>query len=179
MSALRDEIGADLVTMTTGSGAGFAGYADIPRAIQLGDSSFAAFSVNIYSNQIGQNIDAHEFGHNFGGEHNPEESPVNPGDPPGEVSYPYAFGHYSNADTGGAFTTLMTVNWPLWCGGGSPPCTQPLLFSNADIVCAQCNGFPAGIPNVRENAKAFVLTAPVIANYRDRPEIIFASSFEQ
>ena len=76
------------------------------------------------------------------------------------------------------FTTIMMANKTLYCQGGSPPCTFVLLYSNADLTCPECNGFPIGITNVRENAKAFQLTTPVIAEYRDRPELIFASSFE-
>lgn len=174
---LRDHIGADLVTMSIVATGFFGGFASIPRSIQIGPTSASAYSVNDLSAQIGFDIDAHEFGHNFGGEHNPEESPASPGDPPGLVSYPYAFGHYSNVGQG-EFTTIMVVNRALYCQGGSPPCFEPLMYSNADLTCSECNGFPIGIANERENAKAFMLTTPVIAGYRDRPELIFASGFE-
>lgn len=174
---LRDHVGADLVTMSIVATGFFGGFANIPRAIQIADTSSQAYSVNDLSVQIGFDIDAHEFGHNFGGEHNPEESSASPGDPPGLVSYPYAFGHYSDVGKG-EFTTIMVVDRTRYCQGGSPPCFEPLLYSNADLTCSECNGFPVGIANVRENAKAFMLTAPMIAGYRDRPELIFASGFE-
>ena len=87
------------------------------------------------------------------------------------------FDHYSGIGQV-EFTTIMVVFRSLYCQGGSPPCFGPLLYSNADLTCAECNGFPVGIANERENAKAFQLTTPVIAGYRDRPELIFASSFE-
>lgn len=176
---LREFWEADLVTMTVDkidvtSSAG--GFANIPRSIQIGPTDNAAFSVNHLGTQLCCDMDAHEFGHNFGGEHNPEESPALPGNPPGFASYAFAFGHYSDVSEG-AFTTIMVINRINYCTQ-FPLCSTPLLYSNADLTCPDCNGFPVGVPNARENAKAFALTTPVIAGYPDRPDFIFSSSFE-
>ena len=104
---------------------------------------------------------AHEFGHNQGCEHNPENSSVWPAN----GSYPWSYGHWHS----GNYRTVMSYTDP--CTGG---CTRHPYFSNANVTF---QGQPTGVLDLRENYRTINATALYVSNFR-QSGLIFADGFE-
>ncbi len=151
IAAARDVVRADMVSLLVENGAGACGVGWVMRNP---GASFAsnAFQVTARSCAVGNLSYAHEHGHNMGMEHNPE----NGVSPSSAASYPWSFGHYVN----GVFRTVMSYVDP--CPSG---CTRVARFSNPNLTFA---GFPTGIADQRDNHRTGDLTAPIVANFRQR-----------
>ncbi len=122
-----------------------------------------AVQVTRVSCAVGNLSFAHEFGHNMGLEHNPENSSATST----TASYPWSFGHYHS----GQYRTVMSYSNP--CSGG---CTRRQYFSNPDVTYS---GLATGIDNTRDNARTLGLTSPISAAFRVRtPDVIFVDGFE-
>ncbi len=151
--AFRDVFRADMVGMLVESaGPGLCGVAFL-----MGNESAAAFSENGYqvtqrNCAVGNRTFAHEHGHNMGLQHNPQN-----GAPASQAFRTFAFGHFVN----GNYRTVMAA-------GGSPcpnGCSRVGQFSNPNIVF---QGAASGIANQRDNARTSNITAPFVANWRER-----------
>jgi hypothetical protein len=162
VAALRNTVGADMVSLIannignscgrgylmTNPGPGFAG---------------SAFQVTARNCAVGNLSFAHEFGHNLGLDHNPENGTT----PPADASFPWSFGHWHN----GSYRTVLSYSSP--CGNG---CTRRPYFSNPDV---SFNGLPTGVADERDNARSLEQTVPIAVDFRVRvPDLIFANGFE-
>lgn len=147
----RNAVGADAVSLlilgATENACGV-GY-----VMTTPSESFAssAFNVTHYSCAVGNLSFAHEFGHNFGLQHDR----ANAGG--GGGSYPYAFGYQ---DPSYRFRDVMAYNCPVSC-----PRVQH--FSNPDVLYS---GAPTGVhfeaSDSADNARALNNNASYIANFR-------------
>jgi hypothetical protein len=149
IAAARDVARADMVALIVQSGQA----CGIGWVMRSPASWFAsnAFQVTALSCAVGNLSYAHEHGHNMGMEHNPEN-----GASSAQASYPWSFGHYVN----GVFRTVMSYVNP--CPNG---CNRVARFSNPNLTYA---GQPTGIANQRDNHRTGDLTAPIVANFRQR-----------
>ncbi len=147
VAALRDQQGADLVSLIVNSG-GYCGFAYIMRNPGPASESLG-FQVTRRSCAVGNLTYAHEHGHNMGFEHDPAN-----GASPGSASYPWSFGHYVD----GVCRTVMSYSNQ--CTSG---CTRVAHFSNPDVLES---GQPTGVDGERDNARTGDLTAPIVANFR-------------
>ena len=149
VAAARNTAKADTVAMLIESASDGCGRAYVMRNVGPAFSG-SAFSVTVRGCAVGNLSFAHEIGHNEGCEHNPEN-----GAPPGDASYPYAFGHYVN----NSFRTVMSYVDP--CPGG---CDRVAYFSNPSVTF---NGFATGITNQRDNRRVINNTALTMSQFRD------------
>jgi hypothetical protein len=149
IAAARDVVRADLVSLLVASGqfCGVGFVMQTPSPLFAGD----AFQVTALGCAVGNLSYAHEHGHNMGMEHNPEN-----GNPPALASYPWSYGHYVD----GSFRTVMSYVDP--CPHG---CNRVARFSNPNLTYA---GQPTGIGDQRDNHRTGDLTAPIVANFRQR-----------
>lgn len=157
VAALRDVLGADLVSLVLASGDG-CGAGFVPTT----PDPSAAFQVTVLDCAVGNMSLAHEIGHNQGCEHDPDNSSRWPYG----ASYPWSFGHLYD----GAYRTVMALDTS--CVGG---CPRELFFSNAGVDFA---GLPTGVADERENYRTINATAAAVADYRQQPPDIFADGFE-
>lgn len=146
LQSLRQAHQADLVAVITGPGGG-CGCAYVWRNLQF-DFFASGYSVTRLSCAVGNLTLAHEYGHNFGMEHDPAN-----GTNPDNASYPFAFGHYVD----GHFRTVMSYANP--CEQG---CIRQPLFSNPDV---DFEGVPTGLDGQRNNAEVARLIAPAISEF--------------
>jgi hypothetical protein len=155
---LRNSYGADLVSMisaTTGCGIGY-----VMRSPGPGFSE-SAYQVTKYTCAVGNLTMAHEFGHNLGLEHNPENSSAWPG----SGSYPYSFAHYHD----GSYRTVMSYSNPCTMG-----CGRRMYYSNPDVDYL---GLPTGVDDTNDNTRSLEQTTLLAVNFRQIP-VIFTNSFE-
>jgi len=149
IAAARDVARADMVGLIVEGGQA-CGVGFVMQSPAAWFASYA-FQVTARSCAVGNLSYAHEHGHNMGMEHNPEN-----GSSPAQASYPWSFGHYVN----GLFRTVMSYSNP--CANG---CTRVARFSNPNLTYA---GQPTGIADQRDNHRTGDLTAPIVANFRQR-----------
>jgi hypothetical protein len=149
VAALRDLHRADMVSLLVEDGAGFCGMGYVQRNPGPGFSG-SAFQVTARGCAVGNLSFAHEFGHNQGCEHNPENTSAWPSG----ASYPWSFGHYHN----GSYRTVMSYSAP--CTSG---CPRHPYFSNAAVLHL---GLPTGVTDQRENYRTINETAIYVANFR-------------
>lgn len=148
VAALRNQYGADMVSLITSNGGGACGIGYVMRSVS---SSFApyAFQVTDRDCAVGNLTFAHEHGHNSGLEHDPAN-----GTSPSSASYPWSFGHFVN----GQFRTVMSYATPC-----SSPCTRVAHYSNPSVTYL---GYATGIAEQRDNARTLRSTTPVVAAFR-------------
>ncbi len=152
--ALRNQVGADAVSLLLVNGGGFCGVAYIMTTPSANFAS-SAFSVVPNSCAVGNLSFAHELGHNFGLEHDRFVSPN------GNPAYPYGFGY---VDTNDQFRDVMA--YANACGGS---CPRIPYFSNPNLNYL---GRPLGVsyessPSTSaDNVRALNNAASIIANWR-------------
>ncbi len=143
----RNQYGADGVSLiSVASGACGVGYLMGPPPSTTFASS--AFNVTAWSCATGNYTFGHEFGHNWGSQH---DRPNAGGTP----SHLHSYGHRTPNN---AFRTVMSYS----------PGTRIQYFSNPNVTFA---GFPMGIaagnPNSADNALSLNLNRFIIADFRD------------
>lgn len=162
VEALKNQYGADMTGLLVNNMSGSCGRGYVMRNPGPGFRDYAV-QVTKVSCAVGNLSFAHEFGHNMGLEHNPENSSATST----TASYPWSFGHYHS----GSYRTVMSYSSP--CTGG---CSRRQYFSNPDV---DYNGLPSGIDNERDNARTLGLTSPISAAFRVRvPDVIFVDGFD-
>lgn len=105
---------------------------------------------------------AHEIGHNMGLQHDAATAQGsddtngdgNPLDPEEFGSTPYAFGYVASAAEGNFYTVMSIRRTGL---------TGYRVFSNPRITT--CGGFPCGVADVADNARALALNMPIVASF--------------
>jgi len=144
VNALRETHKADLVglVVNTLDGCGI-GY--LMNVLGTGFSPYG-YTVTARNCAVGNLSLAHEFGHNMGSAHNPENATG--------TAFPYSYGHYVN----GVFRTVMSYTEP--CTSG---CPRAPYLSNPLI---SFNGHPTGVANQRDNARSINNTADTVGNFR-------------
>ncbi|MFV0544320.1 MAG: M12 family metallo-peptidase [Marinicella pacifica] len=161
VETLKNLYGADMTALLVESMGG-CGRGYVMRNPGAGFRDWAV-QVTRRSCAVGNLSFAHEFGHNMGLEHNPENSSATST----TASYAWSFGHYHS----GQYRTVMSYSNP--CTGG---CTRRQYFSNPDVNYL---GLPTGIDGERDNARTLDLTSPISAAFRVRtPDVIFMNGFE-
>ena len=147
VAALRDQHGADMVSLLVGTGA----YCGIAWVMRDPGPSFesSAFQVTHQLCAVGNLSFAHEHGHNMGFEHDPAN-----GTGSNQASYPWSFGHYVN----GSYRTVMAYS-----NGCNLGCARVGQFSNPSVTY---NGTPTGMTGDRDNAQSGDSTAPIVADFR-------------
>ena len=156
---LRNYYGADLVSMissTTGCGIGY-----VMRNPSPGFSE-SAFQVTRYNCAVGNLTMAHEFGHNLGLEHNPENSSAWPNN----GSFPYSYGQYHD----GSYRTVMSYSAPCTMG-----CTRRMYYSNPDVMY---NSLATGVVDEKDNARSLEQNTLFTVNFREQAGFIFTNGFE-
>lgn len=115
--------------------------------------------------------DQHEFGHLFGGNHNPENNSNL------TMLNSWAKAHWANApNPDDSARTLLSCQ----IGTCHGTCPQVLNYSNATIMLTKPWTFHTGISNQRENARNIEQFAPVTAQCDDlrNPDLVFVHGFE-
>lgn len=176
VQALRDSYGADGVHAIVGDDLFHCGVAVtqrqdcrcigcaasnnfLPAGCSIG-SAFEDFAYSIAKAEcvIATDTTAHELGHNWGGEHH-----FNGLVPRHLASFPHSYGHVVDP----FFYTIMAGS------NGAPPV---LIFSTPTAV--DFSGHPFGVVDEADNARTFNDLGPIYAGFRDRPDAMFADSFE-
>ena len=147
---LRNTYHADMVVLMTNNGAGYCGSGYVMQNVGPAFANWA-FSVTASTCAVGNLTFAHELGHNLGLEHDPAN-----GAAPADASFPYAFGY----QLAGEFRTIMAYA----CSGST--CNREGYFSNPNV---SFNGFPTGVVDQQDNARALDDTMPHTAGYRVPP----------
>ncbi len=160
VATLRNTHAADMVSLLVSNGGNACGVGYVQRSPGSGFAS-SAFQVTALSCAVGNLSFAHEFGHNMGCEHNPEDSSAWPAN----GSYPWSYGHWYS----GNYRTVMSYANP--CSGG---CTRHPYFSNSNVMF---QGQPTGILDQRENYRTINATAEYVTNFRQSNRF-FSDGFE-
>ncbi|WP_067643879.1 reprolysin-like metallopeptidase [Dokdonella koreensis] len=161
VSARRDAVGADLVSLLVENGAGACGVGYVMRSPGPGFAD-SAFQVTARTCAVGNLSYAHEHGHNMGMEHDPAN-----GTSPASASFPWSFGHVVD----GSYRTVMSYSSVCTAG-----CPRRAYFSNPDVSYL---GVPTGVAEERDNHRTGDLVHPIVAAFRmPPPDAIFASGFE-
>jgi hypothetical protein len=147
VTALRDQYGADMVSMIVNTGA----YCGTGYVMRDPGPAFAdwAFQVTHRTCAVGNLSFAHEHGHNLGFEHDPANGPR-----PGSASYDWSFAHYVN----GSYRTVMAYSSECTLG-----CTRVARFSNPSLTYS---GQSTGLSDERDNSQTGDATATIAANFR-------------
>ena len=151
--ALRNVLGADLVTLVTTVSNDFCGYAWISfPSYTLGTLGFSVSAL-----QCPIDILAHELGHNLGMNHDPFVTPA-------LIPFPYGHGY---VDLEAEFRTIMA--YPSECDDNSSDCPVIQQFSDPDRLFG---GRPAGTvadanQPTSDNIQVVEQMAPVIESFRD------------
>ncbi len=143
---LRDDQGADMVSLIVNSGGCGIGYVQRNPGPSFAS---AAFQVTVRSCAVGNLTFAHEHGHNLGFEHDLANGPL-----PSQASYPWSFGAFINSNLA---RTVMA--YPNPCGS----CPRVMHHSNPDVTYL---GFPTGVENVEDNARTGDITALIAHDFR-------------
>jgi hypothetical protein len=147
VSALRDQHGADMVSMIVNTGA-YCGSGYVMRDPGPGFADWA-FQVTHRACAVGNLSFAHEHGHNMGFEHDPSN-----GANTNSASYQWSFAHVVD----GSYRTVMAYASECQIG-----CTRVPQFSNPDV---SHNGQATGVAGERDNAQTGDATASIVANFR-------------
>jgi len=178
VAALRDALGADLVSLLVEQGEGVCGRSG------WGPSPDAVWQVTLRACAVGFLTWAHEHGHNLGMEHDPAN-----GRAPAAASFPWSYGHFvstSPAPPGGNFRTVMSGTSE--CAFGCPRVprhSNPAILYNGeptgldDGVCDPADWDPSD-PNAwacRDDHRTANLTAPIVAAFR-ASAVLLVDGFE-
>ena len=116
-------------------------------------------------------VPTHELGHVLGAEHHYSGGAV----PRHIASFPYSYGYGYGSGLPNGFETIMSQRFD--------PSHFPirlLQFSNPEILYASLpTGIPAGEPGEAFNALTLTTLIPGVAAFRTRPNLIFASGFDE
>jgi len=150
VSALRDQVGADLVCLfRNGNAGGLSGYAWILGS-ESGDPG-GAFSVVGSQSAVSTLTFQHEIGHNLGAAHDRDNASTG-------GLYSYSYGHrFVGTDTT-QYRTIMAYS----------PGQNINYFSNPNV---DYQGTPTGIatgPDSADNARTFEMISAIVEAYRDR-----------
>jgi hypothetical protein len=148
VAALRDQQGADMVSLLVNNGGGFCGLGYLLTSNPVGFGP-SAFQVTARTCAVGNLSWAHEHGHNIGLSHDPANA-----SPPASLYQPDSYGHYHS----GAYRTVMS-----YATGCVTSCTRQPYFSNPTVSFMS---LPTGILDERDNHRTINLTAPFAANWR-------------
>lgn len=151
VTSLRNQYGADLVSLITETGGCGLGY--VLQSL-VGSPNYA-FQVTRRDCLVGNKTLTHEHGHNMGFAHNPLNASVT-------GIFNDSHGHWVD----GEFRTIMSYSNQ--CTGF---CPRVLNFSDPSVLV---QGFASGISNERNNASTGRLSAPVVAAYR--PAVIVGNT---
>lgn len=178
IEAFRNAVGADVVTtlVDTQSNLGTCGVAFIQRPDCGGAapgcgtgtlfSNFTYFLETVQCSAV--DITVHELGHVLGAEHDHDHTSATAT----TASFPYSFG-YGYRALGTGFETIMAQRF--YSQPNYYP-TRLLQFSNPNLTY---NGQPTGIANQYDNALTLTNLIPGTAAFRARPNLIFASGFDE
>ena len=150
-ATLRNQAGADLVSLVVENGGGFCGVGYVMRSPGPGFAN-VGFQVTARSCAVGNLTFAHEHGHNLGLEHDAANGPA-----ANVASYPWSFGYLVN----GVFRTVMS--YASACPNG---CTRVAYFSNPNVSYL---GYPTGVANSSDNARAANATVSIVSAFRLGP----------
>lgn len=151
---LRDDVGADLVTVVTGSG-GAAGLANRPRRV-TSRTSGQSYSV-VAQQALAHHSLAHEIAHNLGAMHDYVTAP-----------------HGANSARGyfppsGSWSTLEAYESGCRKATGGP-CRRVNRYSNPrQTYRGERLGTPVGQPRPADSVRAFNAVVRIVADYRRRP----------
>lgn len=150
VAALRDDARADIVGVLYERGSRFCGSAGMLFR-PAGDGTVAARAAVFEMQRFcGSHTFAHEIGHLFGADHNPENAAASRGD----TRYPYGKGHYHDR----SYRTIMS--YAEYCEG---PCPVQAFFSNPAV---RHDRLATGIAEERDNARLIDELAPFVADFR-------------
>ncbi len=156
---LRDDWGADLVSLFRRGGAGgIAGYAKL-----LEDESGRpdlAFSVVSDESALVDHVFVHEIGHNLGAAHAHEDDDQ-------DGLFPYSHGHRFTGDDDTHYRTVMASPT------SDPPRTRAPRFSSPQVEFAGVpTGIPDGEPGAADNVRTLNFAAESVAGYQvHQPEL--------
>lgn len=158
VSAMRDAVGADVVStmVDTGSAYGTTGLGwSLTQTTASGMSNFSEHAYNVLSVRAAaqSHVMAHETGHNMGAGHADAQTSS-----PGPQSFIYSRGFYFTGTDKRAYHTVMAYNND---GYGNSYDPAP-LFSDPDNAWA---GVPAG-DATHDNAQVLARTYAVVAQFR-------------
>ena len=158
VSAMRDAVGADVVStmVDTGSAYGTTGLGwSLTQTTESGMRNFSEHAYNVLSVRAAaqSHVMAHETGHNMGAGHADAQTSS-----PGPPSFPYSRGFYFTGTDKRAYHTVMAYNND---GYGNSYDPAP-LFSDPDNAWA---GVPAG-DETHDNAQVLARTYAVVAQFR-------------
>jgi hypothetical protein len=144
----RNQYGADLVALISAD----SNYCGIGFVMQSVSTSFAPYAFAVSHddsryNCLGNTTLAHEFGHNQGNMHDPDNSSY-----PG--AYPYSYGYRVCS----VFRDVMSYN----CSGEK----QILYFSNPNVYY---NGYATGVADYQDTARSMNNTKQTVASFRSPP----------
>ncbi len=156
----RDVYGADAVSVVVDSNT------KCGRSYNMGAPAAAAFApwaFNLVSKDCatGTYAMAHEFGHNFGLDHDRPNTKNTP-------SYPYAYGHRTSDD---AWSTIMALDL-----AGSSAQRIP-YFANPNVTYAgQPLGVPEGSSSPSDCARALNENAPIVSSWRAETTVSYCTA---
>ena len=158
VSAMRDAVGADVVStmVDTGSAYGTTGLGwSLTQTTESGMRNFSEHAYNVLSVRAAaqSHVMAHETGHNMGAGHADAQTSS-----PGPQSFPYSRGFYFTGTDKRAYHTVMAYNND---GYGNSYDPAP-LFSDPDNAWA---GVPAG-DETHDNAQVLSRTYAAVAQFR-------------
>lgn len=158
VSAMRDAVGADVVStmVDTGSAYGTTGLGwSLTQTTESGMRNFSEHAYNVLSVRAAaqSHVMAHETGHNMGAGHADAQTSS-----PGPQSFIYSRGFYFTGTDKRAYHTVMAYNND---GYGNSYDPAP-LFSDPDNAWA---GVPAG-DETHDNAQVLARTYAVVAQFR-------------
>ncbi|MCF6299626.1 MAG: zinc-dependent metalloprotease [Proteobacteria bacterium] len=179
VQALRNQVGADVVSLLSGVNAfdwGACGYAFVQTHSQCGytngavpdcgdGADFEDYPYNITTTFCAIEDDSftHELGHLLGANHSRSDFQFNAAWRIDVINngYPEAFGYQQSS-----FYSIMTIQ---------SVSTRSLYFSNPAVTST---GIPTGVAGTRHNQLTIDSLSPTMAAFRQRPDLIFSSGFE-